>query len=259
MSLGRSLAVFDPKEHPRQADGRWKPKPGGFVAPTQLATLRSDYRPAFLSDLDPSTPLTAVRFAVLDNETTGLDTALDQVVQVAVCECDGDGIMLDQWDTYVRPDGERLDLDGAASGIHRIPRRLITGAPSFSSVAPKLAARLDGAVMVAHNVDFDFDMLGSEFKRAGWRMPDTARLCTRNLARLGSPGAVPFDHHNLGYLCERYGLELRRAHRADGDAAATAALLPILLERAGCHTVGDLTSSEAFSGDALTPPTRSRV
>ena len=46
--------------------------------------------------------------------------------------------------------------------------------------------------------------------------------------------------HRLGDLCEYYGVTLDRPHDALCDAAATAAILPRLLDELAITDVGDL-------------------
>lgn len=241
-------APFEERLHPRGPAGRWARK-GSPISDRQLAALATPLRPARLSDLDPATPLVEVEFSVLDIETTGLDPSRDHIVQIANVRCRGDGAVTQRWSTYVCPvDG---NCGGAGAEIHRIPPHLIRGAPSFAEIAPELASGLDGSVVVAHNLDFDLGFLKAESRACGRRVPDAARLCTRNLAKEAGPAGDHHDHHDLGFLCGSYGVPILNAHRADADAEATAALLPRLLHRLGCSTVGDLLGLSAMEGDSL--------
>ncbi len=84
-------------------------------------------------------------------------------------------------------------------------------------MAAELLARIDGAVLVAHNARFDHAFLKAEFARAG--LAFRARtLCTARLARLLEPEAA--GGHGLDALIARHGLALAAsAGAAPADAA----------------------------------------
>jgi DNA polymerase-3 subunit epsilon len=70
--------------------------------------------------------------------------------------------------------------------------------PSFEEVLGDVAMRLDGAVLVGHNVRFDLGFLVAEFSRVGFSMPSTPALCTLRLAYLLEPSLE--DIHEVGWL-----------------------------------------------------------
>jgi DNA polymerase-3 subunit epsilon len=99
-------------------------------------------------------------------------------------------------------------------------------------------ARLDGRILCAHNIEFDWPFLVRALGRAGYQPPDARRLCTLELSR-----ALDADRvlsHRLPDLCARYGVTLTRAHDAAADAEATAAVLPPLFAAAGLRDLADL-------------------
>lgn len=153
----------------------------------------------------------ADRFVVVDVETTGLYN-LDRVVEVAAVTVDGGGRIVDEWDTLVDP-----QRDVGPTHIHGVTASMVSAAPTFEEVAAALADRLYGGVLVAHNVSFDARMLTNEFDRMGARFVPGDGVCT---LRLGGG--------KLADVCRSCGVELSHAHRALGDARATAKLLPRL-------------------------------
>lgn len=171
-----------------------------------------------------TSPLAEQRFAVIDVETTGLSARRHRILQVAVVEVLGDGTPVTSWSTVVRkPRLRRL----GASHIHGLTARDLRGAPRFAEVAADLVNRLDGTIVVAHNVGFDWAFLRRELARAGYPVPDAARLCTLRLSRSLDPER--HCSHRLPDVAERYGIPLERPHDALADAQATAAVLPLLL------------------------------
>ncbi|MDZ4232643.1 MAG: exonuclease domain-containing protein [Dietzia sp.] len=101
------------------------------------------------------------RIAVIDVETTGLYNT-DRIVEVAILTLDCDGRVHDEFETLVQP----LRDDGP-TWIHGVDARMVREAPTFADVAQHVASRLDGAVIVGHNVRFDTRMIGNELSSAG--------------------------------------------------------------------------------------------
>ena len=109
------------------------------------------------------------------------------------------------------------------------------------AVSGDLASALDGSILCAHNVEFDWPFLVRGLRRARHPPPDALRLCTLQLSRSLDPErtAIPPPRATCA---PRYGVALTRAHDAAADAAATAALLPRLLDEAGITDLAELAA-----------------
>ena len=187
-------------------------------------------------------PLAQQRFAVVDVETSGLAPARHRILQVAVIDVRGDGTIVDEWSTLVRPSWWRV----GPRHIHGLTVRRVWRAPRFADVAPELVSRIQGRVLVGHNVAFDWAFLERGLGRAGHRPhAEPLRVCTLELSRALDPERVA--SHRLSEVCRRHGVALERAHDALADARATAQLLPYLLAASGARSLGDLTP-EAVQG-----------
>ena len=193
---------------------------------------------------DPSSELLAepgaldgVRFTVIDVETSGLKTHSHRLLQIGLVMTSADGTIIDRWSTFVRPRWWRIARVGPTE-IHGISRRDLRPAPTLPEVFDELAPRLDGAVVTAHNVAFDWAFLQRGAERAHHELSASQRLCTLQLSRSLDPSHE--RSHRLADLCERYGVHNARAHNALADAEATAAILPHLLREAGVTTRHDL-------------------
>jgi DNA polymerase III subunit epsilon len=161
---------------------------------------------------------------VLDLETTGLTPALDRIVEVAVVTTDPIGGVLEEWSVLVDP-----GRDPGPTEVHGITERHLDGATAFVDVVPGLRERLDGSVIVAHNLAFDAAFLATEAERAGVALLAGVQggLCTLDVSR--STMGRPSDGWSLGSLCATFGVPLVDPHRALVDARATAGLLAALL------------------------------
>lgn len=191
-----------------------------------------------LSGLDPtegSRPLEAVRFAVLDVETTGLDHE-DRVIEVACVVTRGRDVQ-NSLDTFVNPE---RDIPPEVIAIHGIRAEDVRGAPKFAEVMPKVADLLAGSVIVAHNASYDVSFLRREFGRAGDVFPRLHVCDTLLLAR----NLILTEHYSLEALSEHYALRNRPAHRAMADVRTTHELLWKLIDSAESRpaTLRDLLS-----------------
>lgn len=141
------------------------------------------------------------RLAFVDVETNGLSPALDRILEIGVVIVDGNRV--EHWTT---------PLTGGASPRTRTPEW--QGAPRFADIAPDLARRLAGRLLVAHNARFDYTFLCAEFERA--RIAFESRvLCSVMLSRKLYPGRA---HHDLDSLAACHGLACDVRHRALPDA-----------------------------------------
>jgi hypothetical protein len=106
--------------------------------------------------------------------------------------------------------------------VHGIDEPLAVAAPSFSAIAPTLAALLEGRVLVAHNLDrFDGPILRHHLWEASEAWPAL-------VLDLGDGiDTMPNPFLSLGKLCAAHGISLSGddAHTALGDTRALAALL----------------------------------
>ncbi|MDV3125937.1 exonuclease domain-containing protein [Mycobacterium sp. 21AC1] len=150
----------------------------------------------------------ADRIAVIDVETTGLYTK-DRIVEIAIVTLDRDGVVTDEFDTLINP-----ARDVGPTWLHRITPSMVKDAPLFSDVAGHVAARVHGAVCVAHNLRFDSRMVGAEMQRVGIDIDWGSGLDTLSVTGC-----------KLGQACADHGVTLDDAHRALADARATARLL----------------------------------
>jgi len=160
-------------------------------------------------------------FAVIDIETTGFSPAKgDRIVEIAIARVDAQGRIADEYATLVNP-----GRDVGPVFVHGISNSEVLDAPTFEEIAGELLARMDGAVVVAHNATFTERFLAAEFSRMDLRLPLNPALCSLWLARrtLRSP------NHRLSTLARAAGLTSADAHTALADVRTVAALLPQML------------------------------
>jgi DNA polymerase-3 subunit epsilon len=193
--------------------------------------------------------LRAAAFAVVDTETTGLNPAVDRIVEVAVVRTDAHGAVTHEYATTVDPVGPVLLTE-----IHGLDAVTLRGAPTFAAAGAAVAARLTGAIVVGHNVAFDLAFLRTEFARSGSAMPILPGLCTRALAQRLGRGP---DGWNLAACCLEAGVAPDAAHTALGDARSTARLLAVYLR--GATALGLDTLAGLGCDPLVAPPVHWRT
>jgi DNA polymerase III epsilon subunit-like protein len=156
-------------------------------------------------------PITDVPLAIVDVETTGLwaETG-DRVCEVAVLRVEP-GREPEVFSSLVNP---HRPIEPAASNVSGLRDADVAGAPDFESLVGPLTARLEGAVLVAHNAEFDVGFLTAEYA----------------IAR------------------EEFGVRADRRHRAEGDAWTLYEVFLRMLEdlaKRGDWTVGDLIRAQS--------------
>jgi ATP-dependent Lhr-like helicase len=193
------------------------------TAPAIVVNVPALMAPAAVVATGSRIALGSTPFAVVDVETTGLAVGRGhRVVEIAVVRCRADGSVEDFWHTLLDP-----SRDVGPTRVHGLSMVDVIGAPSFTDVAGEVAARLEGRVLVAHNVPFDLSFLRAEFARAGHVLPELPTLCT--LALTGS---------SLGAACAQRGIALENAHSAREDALAAASLLQMHLSASSFDALG---------------------
>jgi DNA polymerase-3 subunit epsilon len=137
----------------------------------------------------------------------------------------GGGELHERWSSLVRT---RLPLSRGIQRFTGITQRMVDSAPPPEQVLPRVAAMLEGRVLVAHNAAFDRRVLRQAFERAGLRWPRPPVVCTLGMARRFAPLV---RERKLAPLAEALGIEVDEVHRALPDALTCARILCALLPR----------------------------
>ena len=168
--------------------------------------------------LDP-----AQTYVVVDVETTGGRGEQHRVTEIGAVKV-VNGEIADRFQTLLNP---QRSIPPGITRLTGITPQMVADAPVFAEVADGLAAFLEGAIFVAHNVDFDYRFIGQEFRRLGrsFRMP---KLCTCAAMRKLYPGHASYG---LAALTAAYDIPLDSHHRALCDAEAAAHLLLMINDK----------------------------
>ena len=162
-------------------------------------------------------------YVILDIETTGGKYNEEGVTEIAIHRFDGHQVV-DQFISLVNPEKEIQPFVVNLTGINNT---MLRTAPKFHEVAKRIVTITQDAVIVAHNAQFDYRILRTEFRRLGYNY-ERKTLCTVELAKQLLPDA---ESYSLGKLVRSLGIPVTDRHRANGDALATLKLFKLLLSK----------------------------
>lgn len=162
-------------------------------------------------------------YAILDIETTGGQFNEEGITEIAIYKFDGHEIV-DQFISLVNPE---IPIQPFVVKLTGINNAMLRSAPKFFEVAKRIIEMTNDCVLVAHNADFDYRILRTEFRRLGYDF-NVKTLCTVELSKKLLPEQ---PSHSLGKLVRALGIPMADRHRASGDAMATVKLFKMLLDK----------------------------
>ena len=177
-----------------------------------------------------------MEFAVVDIETTGSTPQSAGITEIAIVIHNG----IEVTGKFVSLINPRHKIPPFIVNMTGISDAMVAGAPLFEEVAPQIYNLLNGRIFVAHNVSFDYSFVHYLLGRSGfqWSAP---KLCTIKLSRRVFPG---LEKYGLGSLTRDLGIKIEGRHRAWGDAAATAQVLTMAIEKEGMTPIHSLLAKK---------------
>lgn len=168
----------------------------------------------FVNPPDDSLTRTAL---FIDLETTGLDPASDEVIEVAMVpfRYGVDGRIFDIGDAYQSFNEPKVPIPDAVTRITGITNQMVAGHKLELGKIDALAA--DASLIIAHNASFDrrfAEKISSAFEHAAW----ACSMTQIDWAAEGHEGT------KLAYLASTHGFFYER-HRAEHDCYAAIELL----------------------------------
>ncbi|MHA7945003.1 exonuclease domain-containing protein [Formosa sp. 3Alg 14/1] len=159
-------------------------------------------------------------YAILDIETTGGKFNEEGITEIAIHKYDGHTVV-DQFITLVNPERNIQPFVVKLTGINN---NMLKNAPKFYEVAKRIIEITEDCIIVAHNSEFDYRILRTEFNRLGYDFKRNT-LCTVELSKDLIPDQPSYS---LGKLVRSLGIPVTDRHRANGDALATVKLFKLL-------------------------------
>ena len=184
-------------------------------------------------------------YTIIDVETTGKGILGNRITEICIVQLQGNKI-IDKFTSLVNPE---QNIPPFITGLTGIDDDMVRNAPKFHEIAERIIEITTDAIFVAHNVNFDYNVLKEEFKNLGYSFA-RKKLCTVRLSRKLIPGLFSYS---LGRLCSSLNIPLVDRHRAEGDTDATVILFQRILELDPEFTIINSFLS-ARSKEATLPP-----
>jgi DNA polymerase-3 subunit epsilon len=201
-----------------------------------------------LQGISAKTPITDVRYVVVDTELTGLDEKKDSIVSLGAVRMTGGRIELG--DMFYRLVSPKAKLTADSVVIHGITPSDVAAQPVIDTVLAKFLDYAAHDVLVGHFISIDLAFLNREMKRLYGREIENAAIDTFTLdewlrKRLKSNACFTkvLSGYRLYDIAKNIGIPPTGSHNAIADAFTTAQLLQRfipLLKEAGVHTIGEL-------------------
>ena len=185
-------------------------------------------------------------FVVFDIETTGFSPVNNRIIEIGAVKVSG-GEIADKFSTFVNPD---VPIPFEIEKLTGINDSMVIDAPSIKEVLPKFLAFCEGAVLVAHNAEFDMSFIKENAMRQNLKREFTY-VDTVGIARILLPHQ---GKHTLDAVAKTMGVSLENHHRAVDDAGATAEIfvkfIPMLKEN-GADTLAKVNAMGESSPDII--------
>jgi len=183
-------------------------------------------------------------YTVVDIETTGNGYKGSKITEISIFVFDGKKV-IDEFTSLVNPE---QNIPAFITNLTGITNAMVRNAPKFFEIAKKVAEITEDTIFVAHNVNFDYNIIQEEFKNLGFDFK-RKKLCTVRLTRKIMPG---LSSYSLGNICTHENIPIIGRHRAKGDAEATTELFRRLIERDDNFTINSFLNPK--SRQATLPP-----
>lgn len=183
---------------------------------------------------------------VFDCETTGLNPAVDHIVELCLLRLDPDGTRAERTLRFRPVDslGQTVPIPPATTAVHHISDADVAQCPTFKECAPELERLFAGCDLAGFNSNrFDVPLLVEEFLRAGVAIDFTQAhfIDVQNIYHKMEPRTLSAAYR---FYC---GRDLTAAHSADGDTRATLDVLLAQVEHYAGALPDDVAGLAEFS------------
>ncbi len=153
-------------------------------------------------------------YVVFDIETTGLSNLTCRIIEIGAVRVEN-GEITDRFSTFVNPE---IPIPFRIQQLTSISDNMVEDAPTITQVLPDFLRFCEGAVMVAHNADFDMGFIKKACADQGIEREFTY-VDTVAMAQLLLPNLSRFK---LDTVAKAVNVSLEHHHRAVDDAGCTA-------------------------------------
>lgn len=163
---------------------------------------------------------------VVDVETTGSLGHNARVIEISILKASLAGGLEAQQTYLINP---KVKIPEFITTITGITPEMVYPSPPPEEIWPQCLPWLqEERTFTAHNIDFDYSFIRTEYKRLGMRFykPPLQKLCTVVLSRML---LADLPSRSLPNLIKHFGFDISTSHRAEADTQACWLLAKLLL------------------------------
>lgn len=185
-------------------------------------------------------------YVVFDLETTGFIPSIDKIIEIGAVKVEN-GQIVDRFSTFVNP---QIPIPFRIEKLTGINDNMVLDAPLIEDVLPKFMEFCKGAIMVAHNAEFDMSFISANAKRqkleCDFTVVDTLLMARFLIIGLGK--------YKLDNVAKALGVTLENHHRAVDDAECTAHIFMKMcgiMEEKGISNLDEANEAGKMSENAV--------
>src|SRR5699024_10776968 len=161
-------------------------------------------------------------YVVFDIETTGFSALKDKIIEIGAVRVEN-GKITGRFSEFVNP---KIPIPFRIEQLTSINDNMVADAPAIEEILPRFEEFCRGAVMVAHNAEFDMSFIKKNYEDLGIDREDTI-VDTVGMARFLLP---QLNRFKLDTVAKAVGVSLEHHHRAVDDAFCTAEIFVKFIE-----------------------------
>ena len=156
-------------------------------------------------------------YVCFDLESTGLSIKYDRITEFGAVKIKN-GLVVDRMDILINPG---MEIPHEIEELTHITNEMVKNQPTIKEVLPEILEFFGDSVVIAHNFEFDYNMIKEAMKVNGFGEFKQPAIDTLALSRFVYPENT---QHSLGALSKRLEVDYdsESAHRADYDAEVLA-------------------------------------
>lgn len=156
-------------------------------------------------------------YVCFDLESTGLSIKYDKITEFGAVKI-RNGLVVDRLDILINPE---MDIPEEIQKLTNITNDMVKDKKTIKEVLPEILEFFGDSVIIAHNFEFDYNMIKEAMRVNGFGEFKQPAIDTLALSRFVYPDK---QAHRLGALAKRLEVDYdsESAHRADYDAEVLA-------------------------------------
>lgn len=150
------------------------------------------------------------RFAYIDIEANHDNWNHAEIIEIAILVLNDKEEVIDHFHSLVKP---RHELHSEIITLTGIQPHMLINAPEFNKVANTIYEKLQDTIIIAHKIDFDYEILKDSLGILGINL-NNKKICTLKMSQRLIPG---LKSYSLKALSEMLYIKHKDNHRAQDD------------------------------------------